>query len=236
MIHKMITPAPNQFVKYTFYRIDPAWRLLPAEERRAATDRFLISLAEFERHLTVRTYTLMGLRADAELMIWCVGFSLDFIQQFATEIASTELGAYLQTTYSYLAMTRRSIYLDDHSHPTDGDRTRIRPMDRPYLVVYPFVKTHSWYQLSGDERQRLMGEHFRVGHKYPEVRIHTAYSYGLDDQDFVLGFETDDLEKFLELVMELRSSEQRPYTERDTPIFTCILKDPREAVSSLGGR
>lgn len=231
----MTISAPNQFVKYTFYRVDPTWRRLPADGRQVAIDQFLASVARFGDRLTIRTYTLMGTRADAELMIWCVGFSLDTIQEFATEIASTLLGTYLQTTHSYLAMTRRSIYIDDHSHAEDGDRTRVRPMNRPYLIVYPFVKTHSWYQLTGDERQRLMDEHFTVGHRYPEIRIHTSYSYGLDDQEFVLGFETDDLQKFLELVMELRCAEQRPYTERDTPIFTCILKDPSEAILSLGG-
>ena len=67
----------------------------------------------------------------------------------------------------------------------------------------------------------MMGEHFRIGHKYPNVKIHTTYSYGLDDQEFVLAFETDDLEDFLNLVEDLRFTETRKYTLRDTPIFTC---------------
>ena len=107
-------------------------------------------------------------------------------------------------------------------------------MNRPYLFVYPFVKTHEWYQLPMQERQRMMEEHFEVGHKYPEVKVHTSYSFGLDDQEFVLGFETDNPGRFLDLVMELRHAEQRPYTQVDTPIFTCLLKTALETVADLG--
>jgi chlorite dismutase len=108
-------------------------------------------------------------------------------------------------------------------------------MGRAYLFVYPFIKTHAWYQLSLEERQRMMTEHFAVGHKYPEVKIHTSYSYGLDDQEFVLGFETDNPARFLQLVMDLRSAEQRPYTERDVPIFTCLLGPTSKVLDSLAG-
>ena len=231
----MTTSVPQQFVKYTFYKVDPAWRRLPPETRSRGKQQFLSVLGEFESQLMVRTYSLMGMRADAELLVWAVSPTLEVIQQLNTQLAQTELGTYLETAHSYLAMTRRSIYIDDHDHEGSESRTRIRPMDRAYLFVYPFVKTHGWYQLSADERQRMMEEHFAVGHRYSEVKIHTSYSYGLDDQEFVLGFETDDPSRFLDLVMELRHAEQRPYTERDVPIFTCLLRVPEEALDSLGG-
>jgi chlorite dismutase len=80
----------------------------------------------------------------------------------------------------------------------------------------------------------MMNEHIRVGHKYPSVKITTTYSFGLDDQEFVLGFETDSPADFLDLVMELRESQARPYTERDTPIFTCISGELRGILDSLG--
>jgi chlorite dismutase len=105
---------------------------------------------------------------------------------------------------------------------------------RKFLFVYPFVKTHEWYQLPMSDRQALMNEHFEIGHKYPQVKISTSYSFGLDDQEFVLGFETDSPADFLDLVMELRESQARPYTERDTPIFTCISGELRGILDSLG--
>ena len=110
----------------------------------------------------------------------------------------------------------------------------MRIMGRKYLIVYPFLKTHEWYQQSMEERQRIMKEHFVIGHRYPEVKISTAYSFGLDDQEFVLGFETDEPARFLDLVEELRSSEARPYTLRDTPIFTCVNKPLKACLDDLG--
>ena len=231
----MTSPTPAQFVKYTFYKVAPEWRRLPDQVRQEGKRQFASVVAEFESQDTIRTYSLMGLRADSEMMLWCVSPTLERIQELAAQLNRTGLGTYLETSHSYLAMTRRSIYIDDHEHAGAESRTRIRPMDKPYLFVYPFVKTHAWYQLSVEERQRMMEEHFQVGHKYPEVKIHTAYSYGLDDQEFVLGFETDSPARFLELVMELRQAEQRPYTERDTPIFTCLLRPLEDVLDSLGG-
>jgi chlorite dismutase len=132
-------------------------------------------------------------------------------------------------------MTRRSPYIDGHQHEgQEGGAAGMRMVGRKYLFVYPFLKTHEWYQLSREERQLIMSEHFLIGHKYPEVKISTAYSFGLDDQEFVLGFETDQPGAFLDLVMELRESRARPYTLRDTPIFTCINKTLEGCLSDLG--
>ena len=83
------------------------------------------------------------------------------------------------------------------------------------------VKTREWYALPAAERQRIMGEHIRIGHRYHEIQINTTYSYGLDDQEFVVAFEGDEPGLFLALVRELRDTEASSYTERDTPMFTC---------------
>ncbi len=230
----MTATPPPQFVKYTFYQVDPAWRRLPVETR-AQDKRELAGVIDgASPPMMVRTYSLMGMRADADIMVWSVSPDLEHVRGLATDVAATQLGSYLRSTHSYLAMTRRSTYVNEHEHSGSEGRLRIRPMGRRYLFVYPFVKTHAWYQLSPDERQRMMTAHFDVGHRYPEVVIHTSYSYGLDDQEFVLGFETDHPERFLELVMELRSAEQRPYTERDVPIFTCLLGSTDEVLDGLG--
>ena len=138
--------------------------------------------------------------------------------------------------HSYLAMTRRSPYVDTHQHEgQEGASSTTRIIGRKYLFIYPFVKTHDWYQLSLEERQRMMSQHFTIGHKYPDVKISTAYSFGLDDQEFVLGFETDDPSDFLDLVMDLRGVEGSLYTLRDTPIFTCIHRSIDDTLDSLGG-
>jgi len=230
-------PRPQQrfFVSYSFYRVASEWRRLPCEQRQRQKAELVERLDRFDPEVQIRSYTTMGLRSDVDFMLWKVGPRLEPLQQLATEIAASELGAYLTTPHSFLAMTRRSVYVDRHSHPgQEGRRTTVNPTGAKYFFLYPFVKTHEWYQLPFAERQRMMDEHIKVGHEFPTVKINTTYSFGLDDQDFVVGFETDSPGDFLDLVMKLREAEQRPYTERDTPIFSCIAMPLPEVLEALG--
>ncbi len=228
--------ASGQFVQYAFYKLDPSWRLLPAEARVEHKAGLVRTVEQFDPRVSVRSYTLAGLRADADLLLWVVAPSPVEIQELGTAILSTAMAPYLRQSYAYLAMTKRSIYISNHRHEgQDGTRLQIAPAGARYLFVYPFVKTRAWYQLSMDERQRMMTEHIRIGHKYPTVKLNTTYSFGLDDQEFVVAFETDEPSDFVDLVMELRGAESSLYTLRDTPIFTCIAMSLPDALDSLGG-
>lgn len=91
---------------------------------------------------------------------------------------------------------------------------------KPYLVVYPFVKNDAWYALSRDVRQGMMNNHIRVGKEFPDITQLLLYSVGLQDQEFVVVYETTDLTRFSDLVNKLRSTEARSYTKRDTPLTT----------------
>ncbi len=228
-------PARRQFVKFTFYRVDSAWRRLRPEEREDAKQDLCRTVESFGDRLLTRSYSLIGLRGDADFLLWQVGDRLEDLHELATAVNSSGMGPYLATAYSYLAMTRRSIYVTPRlEHELGGDRTAIRPGDAKYFFVYPFVKTRAWYKLTKSARQGMMDEHIAVGRKYPSVKLNTTYSYGLDDQEFVLSFETDEPAHFLDLVMELRETEASSYTLRDTPIFSCIAMPLREALDSLG--
>ncbi|MSQ14328.1 MAG: chlorite dismutase [Dehalococcoidia bacterium] len=230
----MSEEGQRQYVKFTFYKVDSPWLLLPKEQKERDKEEFQAAVAEFANDMMVRTYNLQGMRGDTDFLIWTAGFKLEAVQEMASRLRSTGLGRYLSSPYSYLAMTRRSMYLGSHRHEgQEGARNRIVALGAKYLFVYPFVKTRAWYLLSKEERQRIMNVHFQVGHKYPSVKINTTYSYGLDDQEFVLAFETDSPSDFLDLVMELRDTESSSYTLRDTPIFTCINSDLKDIVDSL---
>jgi chlorite dismutase len=85
-----------------------------------------------------------------------------------------------------------------------------------------------------EERQKMMTEHIRIGHEYPRVKLNTTYSFGLDDQEFVVAFESDYPSDFLDLVQRLRESQGSAYTLRDTPIFTCIRTTIDETLQRLG--
>ena len=131
------------------------------------------------------------------------------------------------------AQTKRSTYIDKLDPSHDESRTVIRPGKHKYVFVYPFVKKREWYLLSKHTRQGIMDEHIEIGTKYQSVRLNTTYSFGLDDQEFVVAFETEFPEDFLDLVQELRESEGSRYTERDTPIFTAVQTPVRELIKHL---
>lgn len=224
------------FVKYNFFKVDPEWRRLPESERTAGKQEFAAVVDEFEGQMFTRSFSLVGLRADADFLLWQATEKMETLQEMATRLWSTRLGAYLSQPYSYLAMTRKSPYVGGHQHPgQEGTSEEFRPGSAPYFIVYPFVKTRAWYLLPQEERQRMMSEHFKVGHKYPNVKINTSYSFGLDDQEFVVAFETDSASDFVDLVMDLRGSQASAYTLRDTPILTGIHRPLNETLDSLGG-
>ena len=222
----------RQLVRFAFYRIQPWWRGLPVEDRERGKSAFVAAVRGFSRKMLIRPYSLVGTRGDCDFLLWQVAQRLETIQELATAIASTPLGPYLTLPYSYLAMTRRSIY--DIGEGL-GDRTLIDPGGGSYLFIYPFVKSRAWYSLPMEERQRMMNDHIRIGRKYPSIKLNTTYSYGLDDQEFVVAFEGEDPALFLDLVMELRESQASAYTVRDTPTFTCVQCNLREALDALGG-
>ncbi len=227
-------PAQRQFVKFTFYKIDPAWRQLSPGARAEAQRELCDAIESFAGRMLIRSYSLVGLRGDADMLLWFISEDLQQFQSAATAIFSTAMGRYLSTPYSYLSMTRRSIYKMPSEFQEGGDRTRILPGGAAYLFVYPFVKTRAWYELPKDARQEMMNSHITIGKKYPSVKLNTTYSYGIDDQEFVVSFETDSPSDFLDLVMELRETKASAYTLRDTPTFTCVSMPLPEVLASLG--
>ena len=226
-------PHPRQIVKYAFYNADPAWRALPDEDRAAARKELAELLADWRERLPmVRTYSTVGMRGDADMLVWSAAKSLEEIRDLETAIRATTLGHHLGTPHSYLAMTKRSQY-EDRLDPSRREKLKVKPGRAKYLFIYPFVKTRAWYMLPFEERQKMMDAHIEIGHRFPTVKLNTTYSFGLDDQEFVVAFETDVPEDFLDLVMALRETRSSEYTLRDTPIFTCIAGEPLAVLESL---
>ena len=225
----------RQFVKFSFFKIDPAWRRLPETEREASKRVFQGVVERYAERMILRTYSLVGIRGDCDLLLWGVSEQLELFPELVSALLKTELGTYASLPYSYLSMTRRSMYVDKHRHGgQEGTRLTVAPGAAKYLFVYPFVKTRAWYRLPRERRQEMMDVHIAVGHTFPSVKLNTTYSYGLDDQEFVLAFETDHPSDFLDLVMALRETEASAYTERDTPIFTCLAMPMGEILDQLG--
>lgn len=230
------TPTTRQYVRYAFYKARPSWYALPPTARQTAREALLATLEPFvERLAVLRAYGTLGTRADTDFLLWQVTERLEDFQELQAALVGSAMGAHLDTAFSYLAMTKRSQYVDTHVHADqEGRRTRIRPTGRKYLFVYPLVKKRPWYALPSSERQRIMMGHIATGHEFPRVKINTTYSFGLDDQEFVVAFETDHPADFLDLVEKLRGTESSAYTERETPIFTCVAGSIAEVLELVG--
>lgn len=213
----------RQMVSFTLYKMDPAFRRLSAAEKETARQEFAGLFAQPLEGQIRLSYSTVGLKAECDFLLWRIGLGMEAFQAQAQAINHSKLGAYLSTPWSFLSMTKRSTYIDplDPFHTAES-RTHLIPGRRQYLFVYPFVKTREWYLLPLERRQQIMNEHIRGGNKYPSVKLNTTYSFGLDNQDFVVAFETDEPKDFLDLVMELRETESSRYTQRDTPMFTCV--------------
>lgn len=229
--------APRHFVSWTCWKLDPQWRRLPAEEREAHKAELADVLEAWSERMVLSTYTAVGIRPDMDLMTWRATPDLDLLQQQQTDVLSTRLGTYLEPSYLYTATTKGSQYT--RAAEQAGFRKPrpidVTPSEKRYFIVYPFVKQRRWYSLPKEERGEMMREHAMIGRRYPGVKLNTAFSFGMDDQEFMTAFETDSVHDFVDLMMEMRESRASAYTERDTPIFTCIRMDVREALESLGG-
>lgn len=222
--------SDRHFVKFSFLKVDAAWRRRSTEERAQDKREFAAACADFAEEHALRAYSLVGTRGDADLMIRVWARSLDPIHELHVLLNQSGLMRWAQMPHSYLAMTKPSPYSDEERPlgPRPNEEAR-------YLFVYPMWKKREWYALPADERMRIMKSHIETGRRYPGIDINTAYSYGLDDQEFVVAFNGDEPGEFLDLVHELRGTESSAYTASETPIFTCISGSVARALDALDG-
>ncbi|MEA2448300.1 MAG: hypothetical protein QOG63_232 [Thermoleophilaceae bacterium] len=220
----------RHFVKFTFLKVDPAWRRLDAAERARHKEEFAAACHDFSEDHFLRVYSTVGTRGDCDLLVRASSPSLDPIHELHVVLNQSGLLAYADISHSFLAMTKESVYSDEEQplRPREGS-------DRKFLIVYPMWKKRDWYMLPGDERMRIMRGHIETGRRHPSIEINTAYSFGLDDQEFVVSFNADDPGEFLDLVQELRGTESSAFTESETPIFTCISSSIERALDALDG-
>ena len=230
-------PEGRQFVKFSFFKLDESFRRLSDDKQRNAKLEFISAIRSFNRRMLLRSYSLVGMRGDVDFMLWQVASTPEPFQELMTAIYNTAFSPYVSMPHSFLAITRRSIY--DIGEMAEGheveERITITPGEHKYLFVYPFIKTRPWYALSMEKRQEMINEHIQIGRKYPQIKLNTTYSYGIDDQEFVVAFEGDNPTDFVDLVMDLRLSEASMYTLRDTPMFTCMNLSLPETLDTLGG-
>ena len=222
-----VTPT---YLNFSFYKVDAKWRWLNDIAKDEAAKEFSNLVEVANTKMKVRTYSTLGLRPDADFMLWMISDSVEKMQILTSKVYSTIIGKYLEPSHVYLSCVRQSVYSTNKIMP--GFMTDEKPMK--YVIVYPFIKAREWYLLPFEERKKMMEEHIAVGRKFPQVRLNTSYSFGIDDQDFMLAFETNDLIIFQDLILQLRETRVSKYVTKDTPMIVCVYKGIEDIVKSIG--
>ena len=220
----------GEFVQYLFLKVDPQWRRLDAGARATGRSAFAQAVRE-ARGVVTHGYSTLGLKVGADILLWWKAASPEPVQALTGALLDTGLGRYCEIAESLWGFTRPSMYTKKR---TSQEHALDEPNRLKYLVVYPFVKTIDWYLMSREARQGMMNEHMRVGHDFEDVRQVLLYTTGLDDQEFIVAYETDTLQRHQDLVIALRSTEARRYTLRDTPIYTAIHRPLKDALALVG--
>ena len=192
------------------------------ERGRRIKREFLAACEDFAEDRPLRAYSTVGTRGDTDLLLVSQSPILDDIHTFHVVLAQSGLAQWATIPYSYLAMTKPSPYSDSETRPEIcTSRAQVRSSSTRWR------RSASGTGCPLDERRRIMADHIETGRRYPEITINTAYSFGIDDQEFVVSFEGDEPGEFLDLVQELRGTESSAYTLRDTPIFSCVAMSRR---------
>ncbi len=223
-------PDPDErlYFDFSFFKVDPKWRWMADLAKQESAREVEIVMGN--SGVRARTYSTLGLRSDADFLFWLAAGTVEEIQDVVSKLYGTVFGKYIAPSRTYLSCTRPSTYAK-----------KAEPMPfvaghepKKYVVVYPFVKSREWYLLTGERRQELMDEHIGVGQRYPQIALNTTYSFGLDDQDFMLAFETDDLRDFQNLIMDLRETQISRFVTLDVPMIPCVRQGIIPLISSLG--
>ncbi len=224
--------SDSRFVHALALGLEPAWRRLPAEERRRGLEEVAAALGDGSEVKSF-TYSSIGLEPGVDLLLWSLAQSLDELEERAAAVLRSSLGGWLTVRESFLGIIQPSQYV---KKPTPQEQSLFSGERSRYLVVYPFTKSTDWYLQGREARQGIMNEHMRIGHDYPDIRQLLANSFGVDDMDFLVAYETDDLPRFGELVRALRGTDSRRSTIRDTPLLVGIHRPLTEIASLLGSR
>jgi chlorite dismutase len=222
--------TPKTLSHFALFAFKDAYWSLPADERTRFHAAWLTGLRAAAQKVDV--YQVFPAEDNADILVWSALPVMEkcgtatFFERFAR--ATNPYRAYLHTTTTLWGYTRPSQYTRTRStqeiDPFAAER-------QPYLVMYPFVKTVDWYLMGREARQGMMNEHIRIGKQYEDITQLLLYSFGVQDQEFIVVYETDDLPRFSDLVNELRSSDARRYTLRDTPLHTAIYHPAEETLA-----
>jgi chlorite dismutase len=173
-------------------------------------------------------YDVQGLRADADYMFWWVGPSADDLQEMYARFRRTGLGRASEPVWSVMALHRPAEFNKSHIPAFLAEEE-----PRGYVSVYPFVRSYEWYLLGDAERREMLVEHGMMAREYPDVRANTVACFALNDYEWILAFEADELHRIVDLMRHLRGAKARLHTRAEIPFYTGRRKPVHELLAAL---
>lgn len=214
---------------YAYYPTFAIDRTRAPEDRDLAVKEVRRLFEEREGRVQLRgAYVTTGFTARADLMLWVVASSPDDVQEITIDLARTRLGAAMTQRDAFLGVVRPAEFAKDHLPAFAQGKP-----PKPYVCVYPFVRTPEWYLLPPEERNALLREHGGAGREFDDIQPNTTSAFGLGDWEWILAFEADALDRIVDLIRRLRATEARRYTKVETPFVTGILRDLPDAVAAV---
>jgi peroxiredoxin len=226
-----MTETETIYALYPVFAASPDVRaeLIEDEALREAAEEIEALYKDWAGRVDVRgTYSTVGFRADADLVLWLTGGSAEDLQRFLVEFRRTRAGDLLDPVWTFMGLVKPAEFTSDHAPAfVRGEAPRT------YLCVYPFVRTPEWYLLPGRERGELLAEHGVMGREFPQVLANTTSAFGLGDWEWILAFETDELDALVDCIRRLRDSRSRLYAKVEVPFVTGIRKPVADALDDL---
>ncbi len=220
--------TPRTLNHFSLYAFSDSYWSLSNEAKNSFHKDWLAGLHSAAHNVDIFQNT----DTKADMLVWCALEADDacntstFFEKLAK--ATTPYRQFIRPVDSLWGFTRPSQYTKTRSAQEIDPFAKTRAH---YLVMYPFAKTAEWYLMSRESRQGMMNEHIRIGKQYEDIKQLLLYSFGLQDQEFVVVYETEDLPRFSDLVNELRDTEARRYTLQDTPVYTAIYHPAEETLA-----
>ena len=224
----------KQFVNFIFFRVNSEWRKLSEIDKKTYKDEFERVFSSYKENMLLFSYSLVGFDSKADLMFWRIGDSLDLIQEMTAKLYRTNFGSFLETADNYLSVTKKMMFIEPTKNDFGEDRYHVKAGEKKYHFIYPCAKSRDWYEKTGEERESLIEENFMVGTKFRTIKIHMTHAFGFSEQEFIIGFETDEPKDFLALAEEMSQTQASKFTLRGTPIYTCRQRSLAECLDALG--
>lgn len=219
----------NELIRYTMWSVYRVPRLpeTARDEVSAEAEGLLNQLAD-KGVVTRGTYDVSGFRSDADFMLWWVAPSPEDLQEAYSRFRRTALGQAGEPAFSAMALHRPAEFNKSHVPAfLAGEEPR------RYACVYPYARSYDWYLLDPDERKQMLAEHGIMARDYPDVRANTVPCFALNDYEWMLCFEADELHRLIDLMWHLRSAEARRHTRLEIPFYTGPRKPIGDIVTAL---